>query len=156
MKRLPIFLPIFPELIQDNRWQQTHLARIPLETLVIIFEYKWLLEKSEAKKQLQEHFLNWNHYHSKQYIVYRNLRRITTFNFDWVTPNGIHVKYLLKWGPGFFTKDLIFTKSLKVKSQHTQYDEGDTRYQIRNNTHLPSVENRYGLPITFPEGNRYN
>ena len=152
MKRLPIFLWIFPELIQDNRWQQTHLARIPLEILVTIFQYKWLLERREAKKQLEEHFVHYNYHWRRD----RELRNVSTLNFEWQTPNSVHVSYVLKWGPGFFTKNIIFTKNLKVKSQHTQYDVTNTRIQIRNNRNiLPSVENRWGLPIGVADNIRY-
>ena len=119
MIRRPLFLWIFPELIQDNRWQHTYFSKLPLELLVKIFQHKWFVERNEAKQELVEYFAQLSA--SILFNSYRELRTVSAFNFFWVTPNGIAVHYNLKSGPGYLSKDITFSANLRVSSKHTQY-----------------------------------
>jgi hypothetical protein len=152
--RPPIFLWIFPELLQDNRWGGTLLAHLPLELIVKIFQYKWLFERKETKRELLDHFLYLSTSLSTNTRLMR-LRTCHTFNFHWDTPNNVNIRYVLKWGPGFLSRDVKFHKTLRVASEYTEYEEvpPESLYS-RIRSLIPRV-NSFGLPVVAPTS-RYN
>jgi hypothetical protein len=134
MKRRPIFLWVFSELLQDCRWHQTYLASLPIELLMKIVEMKWKMERDEAKQKLE------NYFHLKSIVRgrIRDLRTSSYFYMNWVTPNRVFVTCTLKWGLGYVRKDLRFSKSLNVASTITLYD--------RTNVNSGLDETSFGSP----------
>lgn len=154
-QRRPVFLWIIQELIQDNRWEKTHFARLPLEVLVHIFEHKWFLEKGDVKEHLEQYFFYLiNSFDNNRNRRFRDLRSVCAFNLNWNTPNDVNVRYLLKWGPGFIIRELNFSKNLRITSQHVQYDKPNPQLQINMRYNIiPSFTNNFGLPISIPSEN---
>lgn len=155
-QRLPIFLWIFPELIQDNRWQGTYFSQLPLELIVKIFQYKWLFERTQTKKQLHDYFSKLS-YNLLRKAKVMKLRTCYTFTFRWRSPNNVDINYQAKWGPGYISKDVKFCKTIRAKSEHVEYEETNSPFQYHGNRSiLPSVENTFGLPISLPTTCRYD
>lgn len=109
------------ELIQDCRWQNTYLNRIPREILLHILEYKWSFERKRCRKKLDFYFEK--RLHETRKNIYE-LRQTTTFIVQWgPTPEfGMNLKYIIKWGGGFIYRDILFSKTIKIMSKRTIKD----------------------------------